>query len=85
MNTDLRKKAKNDFGKDFFKWMNNAVFRKTIENVREHRDFRFLTTEKRKKSIWSRNKIIILSTTNYQVFHRTSISNRNEKIEDTYE
>ena len=31
MNTKLRQKVKNNFQKDFFKLMNNAIFRKALE------------------------------------------------------
>ena len=36
-NPRLKTVAKNDFKKDFYKLMNNSVFRKTMENIRPHR------------------------------------------------
>ena len=64
MNTELRKLAKDDFEKDLFKLMNNAVFGKTMENIRKHRDIKLVTTNKK------RNKLV--SEPNYHTINYIS-------------
>ena len=64
MNIKLRKEAKNDFEKDFFKLMNNSIFGKTMENVRKHRDTKLVTTDE------NRNKLV--SEPNYHTTKRFS-------------
>ena len=64
MKTKLRAEAKNNFENDSFKLMNNAVFGKTMENLRKHRDIKLVTTDKR------RNQLVSEPNYNKMVFRR---------------
>ena len=51
-----KKKVKNEFEKDFFMFMNNAAFGKTMENVRKYRDTNLVANKARRNYLVSEPK-----------------------------
>ena len=76
MKTELRQKAKSNFKKLFFKLMNKVVFGKLWKCEKTYR-YQICNNRKEKK--------LFSKLSDWKVFYRRLINNRNEKNSNTYE
>ena len=60
MNTEKRKNAKTDFDKDLYKLMNNAVYGKTMENVRKHRIIKLVSEPNYHTAKWFSENLLAI-------------------------
>ena len=65
-NSEMRKQAKNDFEKNFYKLMNNSVFGKTMENVRKRVNVKLITDENKLMRYVSKPTYLKASTATIQ-------------------
>ena len=68
-NTIMRKQATNDFQKNFYKLMSNACFGKTMENLRNRREYLFVNNEKQ-----AEKSLLKPTFKSYQIFHNGLVS-----------
>ena len=76
MNTDLRKVAKNNFGNNFFKLMNHAIFGKTMGNMRKQRDIKLIRRQETRNYLVSEPNSL---TKTFYIEHFSAIEMKKRK------